>query len=99
MNVCDSFRMTQGKKGFRLFNNNPRGHPRTPGTGYGSAAKARKTLKLLKGKPNAYRHQVLTTLMFRAKFHKYQTDGMRNAYKIFKTELNRSKAKTRKLKK
>jgi len=84
------------KEGTRLFNNNPRGHPRTPGTGYGSAAKARKTLKLLKGKPNTYRHQVLTTLMYRAKYHKYQTDGMRNAYIIFKKELQRSKGKTRK---
>lgn len=89
----------QSKRGTRLFNNNPRGHPRTPGTGYGSAAKARKTLKLLKGKPDSYRKQVLTTLMYRAKYHKYQTPGMRNAYDIFKKELYRSKSKTCKLKK
>ena len=76
------------KRGTRLFNNNPRGHPRTPGTGYGSAAKARKTLKLLKGKPNSYRKQVLTTLMYRAKFHKYQTPGMRNAMKVYKEYLS-----------
>ena len=88
-------------KGHQLFNNNPRGHPRTPGTGYGSAAKARKTLKLLKGKPSTYRKQVITTLMYRAKYHKYQTNGMRNAYAIFKDALHSSKhkAKTRKLKK
>jgi hypothetical protein len=84
------------KKGFRLFNNNPRGHPRTPGTGYGSAKKARKTLKLLKGKPNSYRKQVITTLMYRAKFHKFQTPGMRNAYDIFQDAMKTTINKTRK---
>lgn len=79
--------------GHQLFNNNPRGHPRTPGTGYGSAEKARKTLKLLKGKTNAYRKQVITTLMYRAKFHKYQTQGMRNAFQVFKKALNQTRKK------
>ncbi len=80
-------------KGHQLFNNNPRGYPRTPGTGYGSAVKARKTLKLLRGKPETYRKQVLTTLMYRAKYHKYQTDGMRDAYTIFKKALNQTRKK------
>lgn len=79
--------------GHQLFNNNPRGYPRTPGTGYGSAEKARKTLKLLKGKPTAYKKQVITTLMYRAKFHKYQTQGMRNAFTVFKKALNQTRKK------
>jgi hypothetical protein len=79
--------------GHQLFNNNPRGRPRTPGTGYGSTEKARKTLKLLRGKPNTYRTQVLTTLMYRAKYHKYQTQGMRNAFIVFKKALNQTRKK------
>lgn len=83
--------MTQTRKqrpGTRLFNDNPRGRPRTAGTGYGSAEKARKTLKLLKGKPSAYRRQVIGTLYYRAKYHKYQTQGMREAMGVFKEALN-----------
>lgn len=67
----------------QLFNNNPKGSPRTKGTGYGSAEKARKTIKLLKGKSLTYKKQVITTLYYRAKYHKFQTKGMRNAKKIF----------------
>jgi hypothetical protein len=80
-------------KGHQLFNNNPKGSPRTKGTGYGSAEKARKTIKLLKGKSLAYKKQVATTLFYRAKFHKYQTQGMRNAKKIFSKYLQTLKKK------
>jgi hypothetical protein len=76
------------RPGSRLFNDNPRGKPRTPGTGYGSAEKARKTLKLLKGKPFAYQRQVVGTLYYRAKYHKYQTRGMKNAMGVFKKWLD-----------
>ena len=69
--------------GTRLFNDNPRGSPRTKGTGYGTAERARKTLKLLKGKPEPYKKQVITTLYYRAKHHKFQTKGMRNAMKLY----------------
>ncbi len=80
-------RKTLKKPGHRLFNDNPRGVPRTKGTGYGSAQKARKTLKLLKGKSPAYQRQVVGTLYYRAKYHKYQTQGMREAMPIFKRFL------------
>jgi hypothetical protein len=71
------------RPGRQLFNDNPRGAPRTKGTGYGTAERARKTLKLLKGKPEGYKRQVVGTLCYRAKYHKYQTQGMRNAMKIY----------------
>lgn len=71
------------KKGHQLFNDNPRGRPKTAGIGYGTAKKARESIKLLKGKPEAYRRQVATTMFFRAKYHKYQNEGMRNAMKIW----------------
>ena len=71
------------KKGHQLFNDNPRGRPRTKGMGYGTAKKARNSIKLLKGKDKAYRHQVATTMFYRAKYHKYQTKGMKEAQKVW----------------
>jgi hypothetical protein len=71
------------KKGHQLFNDNPRGAPRTRGIGYGTAERARTSIKLLKGKPAPYQRQVATTMFFRAKHHKYQNKGMREAMKVW----------------
>lgn len=71
------------KKGHQLFDDNPRGRPRTRGIGYGSAKKAKASIKLLQGKPTAYKRQVATTMFFRAKYHKYQNEGMRAAMKVW----------------
>lgn len=71
------------KPGHRLFNDNPRGSPRVKGIGYGTAKKARNSIKKIRGKPKAYRHQVATTMYFRAKYHKYQTKGMKEAQKVW----------------
>ena len=35
----------------RLFNDNPRGAPRTRGIGYGTAERARESIQRIKGKP------------------------------------------------
>ena len=75
--------MRTRRKGHQLFNDNPRGAPRTRGIGYGTADNARKSIKHLKGKPLAYQHQVATTMFYRAKYHKYQTDGMKAAQKVW----------------
>lgn len=80
------------RKRSRLFNNSPRGTPRVKGTGYGSKEKARKTLKKIKGKPKALQKQIITTMYYRAKYHKYQTDGMRNAMKVYKPFLHKGGA-------
>lgn len=71
------------KKGHQLFNDNPRGHPRTRGIGYGTAKKARESIKKLKGKTPSYKRQVATTMYYRAKYHKYQNEGMREAMKVW----------------
>jgi hypothetical protein len=71
------------KPGHRLFNDNPRGAPRVKGIGYGTAKKARNSIKKIRGKPKAYKHQVATTMYFRAKYHKYQTKGMKEAQKVW----------------
>lgn len=75
------------KKGHQLFNNSPRGAPRTRGIGYGTAERARKSIQLLKGKPAAYQRQVATTMFFRAKYHKFQTQGMKEAMKVWRTYI------------
>lgn len=74
--------------GHQLFNDNPRGAPRTRGIGYGTAQKARQSIQKLKGKPTVYRHQVATTMYYRAKYHKYQNEGMREAMKVWKQYLD-----------
>ena len=71
------------KDGHQLFNDNPRGAPRTKGIGYGTAEKARKSIRHLRGKPKAYQMQVATTMYYRAKYHKYQNKGMREAMKVW----------------
>ena len=73
--------------GSQLYNDNPRGSPLTQGTGFASAKKARKTLKIIKRKPKLYQKQVITTMYYRAKHHPHQTRGMRNAMKVFKKYL------------
>ena len=78
------------KNKHQLFNDNPRGTPRTYGIGYGTAKKARNSIKILKGKPVkpvSYQRQVATTMFFRAKYHKYQNQGMRDAMKVWKTYM------------
>ena len=80
--------MKTRKKGHQLFNDNPRGAPRTRGIGYGTAEKARKSIQLLKGTPATYRQQVATTMYYRAKYHKYQNEGMRQSMKVWKRYLD-----------
>jgi hypothetical protein len=80
-------RKTQ-KKGHQLFNDNPRGRPRTRGIGYGTAKRARNSITRLKGKSKTYKRQVATTMYYRAKHHKYQNQGMRDAMKIWKKYMN-----------
>lgn len=78
--------MKTRKVGYRLFNDNPKG-PSKVKAQYGTAERAKQTLKRLKGKPKAYQRQVATTMYYRAKHHKYQTKGMRNAMKLYKDFL------------
>ena len=78
---------TRKQKGHQLFNDNPKG-PSKVKAQYGTAERARQTLKRLRGKPKAYQRQVVTTMYFRAKHHKYQTKGMKEAMKVYGHYLN-----------
>lgn len=77
----------------QLFNNSPRGTPRVKGIGYGTAKKARNSIKRIQGKEKAYKMQVATTMYFRAKHHKYQTNGMKAAKKIWGNYIQTLKKK------
>jgi hypothetical protein len=54
--------------------------------GYGTAKKARNTLTRLRNRRHvSYKkaQQVARTMYYRAKFHKYQTQGMKEAMKVY----------------
>jgi len=60
-------------------------------TGYGSAEIARKTLKNIKSHSKTYKMQIVNTMYNRAKHHKYQTSGMKQAMKVYKSWLLKNK--------
>ncbi len=74
--------MKTRKVGYRLFNDNPKG-PSKVKAQYGTKERAQQTLKRLRGKPKAYQRQVAVTMYYRAKHHKYQTKGMKEAMKVY----------------
>ena len=77
---------TKGKINKSLYEDK---HPETSlkGTGYVNKEKALKTLSLIKDFDIKYQIQVVLTMYNRAKFHKYQTDGMLDAMKVYKKWL------------
>ena len=66
-----------------VFNDNPRGKKPKLRLGYGTANKARRSVKLLKKQPRQYQSQAAHTLYYRAKYHKHQTKGMKEAQKVW----------------
>jgi len=62
--------------------NNPR-HPPKIKAGYGTAKKAQNTIRRLRGVTRKKGQQVARTMYYRAKYHKYQTQGMKEAMKIY----------------
>jgi hypothetical protein len=71
----------------RLYNT-PRGAPITRGIKYATARNARESIKKMAGKDPAYRKRVAMRMYYRAKFHKYQTPGMREAMRIWKDYID-----------
>lgn len=64
-------------------------------TGYGDSKRAKETLKNIKKFDNKYQMQVVNTMYNRAKYHANQTEGMRDAMKIFKKWLKNKKSKSK----
>lgn len=80
--------------GSKSLYSNGKKRPRTK-TGYGDSKRAKETLKNIKKFDNKYQMQVVNTMYNRAKYHANQTEGMRDAMKIFKKWLNIKKSKNR----
>ena len=51
--------------------------------GYGTAKKARNTIRRLRKETRKQQQQTARTMFYRAKYHKYQTSGMRDAMKVY----------------
>ena len=66
-------------------------HPNTStkGTGFKNKQKALDTLQIIKDRDMKYQKQVVTTMYNRAKYHPYQTDGMKEAMKVYEKWLNK----------
>ena len=62
--------------------NDPK-HPPKFRAAYGTAKKARNTLKRLSRATRKKARQVARTMYYRAKYHKYQTPGMKEAMKVY----------------
>ena len=61
--------------------------PPTIKAGYGTRKKAKNTIRRLRSVRRSKARQVAQTMYSRAKYHKYQTNGMRNAMKVYKKYL------------
>ena len=57
--------------------------------GYGTRKKAKNTIHRLRSVSRTKARQVARTMYYRAKYHKHQTQGMRNAMKIYGKYLDR----------
>ncbi len=73
----------RSRKGYQLFNDNPRGKPRLRTLGYGTRKKAVNSVKQLRRMPRPYQRQAATTMFYRAKYHAKQTPDMRQAMKVY----------------
>ena len=76
-----------GAKG-RLFNNTRKQRPSH--LHYGTAAKAKQTLKYLRTRPRSEQIRGASTMYYRAKYHANQTEDMRNAMKVYSKFLKQT---------
>ena len=56
--------------------------------GYGTAERARRTIKALRKEPVGIKKRIAQTMYFRAKYHANQTREMREAMKVYKRYLD-----------
>ena len=71
-----------------LYNDRRPGTRRRVRLGYGTAKKARATVKVLRDQPRGYARRAAQTMYFRAKYHAQQTPDMREAMKVYKKYLD-----------
>ena len=73
-----------------LFNNTRKKRPSH--LHYGTAAKAKQTLRYLKKRPLAEQRRGAQTMYYRAKYHARQTADMREAMKVYSDFLKSIRA-------
>jgi hypothetical protein len=71
----------------RLYNNPP-WKPRVSGLKYATAKNARASIKKMSGQDKTYKKRAAMRMYLRAKYHKNQTRGMREAMKVWKKYIN-----------
>ncbi len=77
-----------------VFKDLPKGKKPRLHLHYSSKKLAENSIKKLRKQPNKqYQRQAATTLYYRAKLHKYQTKGMKNAARVYKKFLQTLKHK------
>jgi hypothetical protein len=87
--ISSKYKNKKKRRDGSLYSNG-RSKPRTK-TGYGDSKRAKETLRNIKKFDKAYQMQVVTTMYNRAKYHANQTEGMRDAMKLFKKWLKSRK--------
>jgi hypothetical protein len=63
--------------------NNPKRKTSKSRLSYGTAKGARNTIRRIKKMPLQYKKRAAQTMYYRAKFHKFQTKGMKDAERIY----------------
>jgi len=81
---------TKSKRKNKSLYSSGKNKPKTK-TGYSSSKIAKQTLKNISKSPKTYQMQVVNTMYNRAKYHKYQTSGMKDAMKVYKSWLLKNK--------
>lgn len=72
-----------------LFNNTRKKKRGITHLHYGSAKKARQTIKYLRTRPRGEQIRGAQTMFFRAKYHAKQTKDMREAMKVYRDFLKK----------
>lgn len=66
---------------------------------YGTAKRARNTIRRLRSQPIGYQKQAARTMYYRARYHKHQTKNMKEAASVYRSFLHKirdSSSQTRK---
>jgi hypothetical protein len=81
------------KSNMKLYSDD---NPKTTlkGTGFKDENTAQRTIKLIKNRSITYQKSVITTMLYRAKHHPNQTDGMKDAIKVYEKWIKKNNKKT-----
>ena len=71
--------------------------PKIKGSGYDSVDRANSTIRAVKNKSKSEQKEIIETMYNRAKHHKSQTGGMREAMEVFEQWLTEDSKKIKKV--